>query len=122
MEKFAEIVKEKSGGKIDVKLFPGGVLGGDVQTVSSLQGGVVEMLVLNAGILASNVKAFGAVDLPFLFNSGEEADKIMDGPSARACPTSCRIPASLVLPIGNSASAISPTTAIRSPSSRKSRA
>ena len=79
MEKFAEIVKEKSGGKIEVKLFPGGVLGGDVQTVSALQGGVVEMLVLNAGILASNVKAFGAVDLPFLFNSGEEADKVMDG-------------------------------------------
>ncbi|CDZ36537.1 2,3-diketo-L-gulonate-binding periplasmic protein YiaO [Neorhizobium galegae bv. officinalis] len=79
MEKFAEIVKAKSGGKIDVKLFPGGVLGGDVQTVSALQGGVVEMLVLNAGILSSNVKAFGAVDLPFLFNSGEEADKVMDG-------------------------------------------
>ena len=79
MEKFAELIKEKSGGKIDVKLFPGGVLGGDVQTVSALQGGVIEMTVLNAGILASNVKQFGAVDLPFLFNSGEEADKVMDG-------------------------------------------
>ena len=80
MEKFAELVKEKSGGKIEVKLFPGGVLGGDVQTVSALQGGVIEMTVLNAGILAGNVKEFGAVDLPFLFNSGEEADKVMDGP------------------------------------------
>ncbi|MGQ3213386.1 TRAP transporter substrate-binding protein [Shinella sp.] len=79
MEKFAELIKEKSGGKIDVKLFPGGVLGGDVQTISALQGGVIEMTVLNAGILASNVKQFGAVDLPFLFNSGEEADKVMDG-------------------------------------------
>ena len=80
MEKFAELVKEKSGGKIEVKLFPGGVLGGDVQTVSALQGGVIEMTVLNAGILAGNVKEFGAVDLPFLFNSGEEADEVMDGP------------------------------------------
>ncbi|MCA1441435.1 TRAP transporter substrate-binding protein [Ensifer sp. IC4062] len=80
MEKFAELVNEKSGGKIEVKLFPGGTLGGDVQTVSALQGGVIEMTVLNAGILASNVKEFGAVDLPFLFNSGEEADKVMDGP------------------------------------------
>ncbi|PDT39637.1 MULTISPECIES: TRAP transporter substrate-binding protein [Sinorhizobium] len=80
MEKFAELVKEKSGGKIEIKLFPGGTLGGDVQTISALQGGVVEMTVLNAGILANNVKQFGAVDLPFLFNSGEEADKVMDGP------------------------------------------
>ncbi|WP_018238506.1 TRAP transporter substrate-binding protein [Ensifer sp. BR816] len=80
MEKFAELVKEKSGGKIEVKLFPGGTLGGDVQTISALQGGVIEMTVLNAGILSNNVKQFGAVDLPFLFNSGEEADKVMDGP------------------------------------------
>ncbi|OCP10043.1 MULTISPECIES: TRAP transporter substrate-binding protein [unclassified Ensifer] len=79
MEKFAELVKEKSGGKIEVKLFPGGTLGGDVQTVSALQGGVIEMTVLNAGILANNVKQFGAVDLPFLFDSGAEADKVMDG-------------------------------------------
>lgn len=80
MEKFADLVKAKSDGKITVKLFPGGVLGGDVQTVSALQGGVIEMTVLNAGILSSNAKQFGAVDLPFLFNSGEEADKVMDGP------------------------------------------
>lgn len=80
MEKFADLVKVKSDGKITVKLFPGGVLGGDVQTVSALQGGVIEMTVLNAGILSSNAKQFGAVDLPFLFNSGEEADRVMDGP------------------------------------------
>lgn len=80
MEKFVELVTEKSGGKINVKLFPGGVLGGDVQTISALQGGVIEMTVLNAGILSGNAKQFGAVDLPFLFNSGEEADKVMDGP------------------------------------------
>jgi len=80
MEKFAEIVAEKSGGKISVKLFPGGTLGGDVQTISALQGGVVEMTVMNAGILSGNIKEFGAVDLPFLFDSPEQADVVMDGP------------------------------------------
>ncbi|WJH37929.1 TRAP transporter substrate-binding protein (plasmid) [Aliirhizobium terrae] len=84
MEKFAEIVKEKSGGKMVVNLFPGGALGGDLQTVASLQGGTVEMLVLNAGIMASLNKSFGAVDLPFLFDSGEEADKVMDGPFGKS--------------------------------------
>ena len=42
-EKFAETVKDKSGGKIKIKLYPGGVLGGDVQTVSAMQGGTIEM-------------------------------------------------------------------------------
>ena len=43
MEKFAEIVQAKSGGKIKVNLFPGGVLGGDAPVVSALQGGTIEM-------------------------------------------------------------------------------
>lgn len=80
MEKFAELVEQKSGGKISVKLFPGGTLGGDIQTISALQGGTIEMSVMNAGLLSGNVEAFAVVDLPFLFAKPEEADAIMDGP------------------------------------------
>ena len=52
MEKFAELVKEKSDGKIKVRLFPGGTLGGDVQTLSAIQGGTIEMSVMNAGLMS----------------------------------------------------------------------
>ncbi|HSW16347.1 MAG TPA: TRAP transporter substrate-binding protein [Ramlibacter sp.] len=79
-EKFAEIVAAKSGGKIKVNLFPGGVLGGDAPTVSALQGGTVEMTVLNSGIMASQVKDFAVYDFPFLFANAKEADAIVDGP------------------------------------------
>lgn len=79
-QKFADIVAAKSGGKITVKLFPGGTLGGDLQTVSALQGGTVELTVLNAGILSAQVKEFAVFDFPFLFNSGKEADAVTDGP------------------------------------------
>jgi len=79
-QKFADLVAAKSGGKITVKLFAGGVLGGDLQTVSALQGGTVELTVLNAGILSAQVKEFAAYDFPFLFNSGKEADAVTDGP------------------------------------------
>ena len=79
-EKFAEIVAAKSGGKIKVSLFPGGVLGGDAPTVSALQGGTVEMTVLNSGILASQVKEFAIYDFPFLFANAKEADAVVDGP------------------------------------------
>ena len=36
MERFAEIVTARSGGKIKINLFPGGVLGGDQANVSAL--------------------------------------------------------------------------------------
>jgi TRAP-type transport system periplasmic protein len=84
MEKFAEIVQEKSSGKIKVKRFPGGTLGGDVQTLSALQGGTVEMTSMNAGILGNVAKDFAMVDLPFLFDSPKEADTVMDGPVGTA--------------------------------------
>ena len=79
-EKFAELVQARSGGKIKVNLFPGGVLGGDAPTVSALQGGTVEMTVLNSGILASQVKEFAIYDFPFLFANAKEADAVVDGP------------------------------------------
>jgi TRAP-type transport system periplasmic protein len=79
-EKFADIVAAKSGGKMKVNLFPGGVLGGDAQTVSALQGGTVEMTALNSGILASQVKDFTVFDFPFMFANAKEADAVVDGP------------------------------------------
>jgi tripartite ATP-independent transporter DctP family solute receptor len=82
-QKFADLVAEKSGKKITVKLFPGGSLGGDLQTVSALQGGTLDVTVLNAGILTAQVKEFAAYDLPFLFNSAQEADAVTDGAFGR---------------------------------------
>ncbi len=80
MEKFAELVAAKSGGKMKIALFPGGVLGSDQANVSALQGGTLEMVVLNSGILASQVKEFGVYDFPFMFANPKEADAVVDGP------------------------------------------
>ena len=80
MEKFAEIVQAKSGGKIKVNLFPGGVLGSDQANVSAIQGGTLEMASMNSGIFASQVKEFAIYDFPFLFASEKEAEVIIDGP------------------------------------------
>ena len=79
-QKFADLLTESSGGKIKVRLFPGGTLGGDVQTVSALQGGTLDLTVLNSGILAAQAKDFAMLDFPFLFNNVEEAHAVIDGP------------------------------------------
>ncbi|MCE1193742.1 MAG: TRAP transporter substrate-binding protein [Acidovorax sp.] len=79
-EKFAEIVAARSGGKLKVNVFPGGTLGGDAANVSALQGGTIEMVVLNSGILAAQVKEFVVYDFPFMFANAKEADAVVDGP------------------------------------------
>ena len=79
-EKFAEIVSAKSGGKMKVNVFAGGVLGGDAPNVSALQGGTIDFVLLNSGILASQVKDFEVFDFPFMFANAKEADAVVDGP------------------------------------------
>jgi TRAP-type transport system periplasmic protein len=79
-QKFAELVAAKSGGKLKVNVFAGGTLGGDAANVSALQGGTIEFVQLNSGILASQVKDFAVFDFPFLFANAREADALVDGP------------------------------------------
>lgn len=78
--KFAELVAAKSGGRFKVNVFAGGALGGDAANVSALQGGTIEFVQLNSGILASQVKDFEVFDFPFLFANAQEADAVVDGP------------------------------------------
>jgi len=80
MERFAELVEKKSGGKLKVQVFPGGTLGSDQANISALQGGTLEMAAMNSGIFASLVKEFAIYDFPFLFGTPHEADAVVDGP------------------------------------------
>jgi TRAP-type transport system periplasmic protein len=80
VEKFAEVISRKTGGKFKVTPFPGGALGPDVQTVSAMQGGTIEMTVMNASLLAGVAKEMAIFDFPFLFNNTHEADAVSDGP------------------------------------------
>jgi TRAP-type transport system periplasmic protein len=77
--KFAEAVAQKSGGKMKVDIFPGGSLGGDLQTVSALRGGTVDATILATSTLVGLVKEFSLFDLPFTFQSHAEAMAVVDG-------------------------------------------
>lgn len=77
--KFAELLKEKSGGKMQAKVFTGAVLGKDIQVLSSMQGGTVDFSSMNTNLLVGIAKEAGLVDLPYLFDNEQEAFKVLDG-------------------------------------------
>ena len=79
-KKFAELVEAKSGGKIKVKIFPGGTLGGEQVVASSMQGGTVEASSMAPAQLVGMVKEFVVLDFPFSFANEREADFVLDGP------------------------------------------
>jgi tripartite ATP-independent transporter DctP family solute receptor len=77
---FANAVKQKSGGKMTVDVFPDGVLGGEIAVLSSMRGGTVDAAAMSAGLLSGTVKEFGLFDLPYLFHSEQEAAEVLKGP------------------------------------------
>jgi tripartite ATP-independent transporter DctP family solute receptor len=79
-QRFADIVKQKTSGKITITVHEGAVLGSDVSTLSAMQGGTIDFSLMSTGTLAGHDKSFSLFDLPFLFNSESEADAIVDGP------------------------------------------
>jgi tripartite ATP-independent transporter DctP family solute receptor len=84
MERFAQLVGERSGGKMNVRVFPNGQLGGDIQTVASLQGGGgIDMTVLNAGLLTQLAPDFAILDFPFLITDPSVSDRLLDGSLGR---------------------------------------
>jgi tripartite ATP-independent transporter DctP family solute receptor len=82
-QKFADLVAQKSGGKMKVQLFPGAVLGSDPQYLSAVRGGTLDFTSMATGIVASIDKQQMVFDLPFLFDNVQEANAIADGPIGR---------------------------------------
>ncbi|MEH7224707.1 TRAP transporter substrate-binding protein [Bacillus sp. JJ1566] len=80
LKKFSEIVAEKSGGKLTVKPFYSATLGDDQKMTEALQGGLQEITIPSTSPLVGMIKEFGIFDFPFLFNTAEEADAVLDGP------------------------------------------
>lgn len=78
--KFAQVVEQKSGGKIKVREFASSSLGSETQQQSALQGGTQEMMSASTTTLVGIVKEFGVLDFPFLFANEREADAFLDGP------------------------------------------
>lgn len=78
--KFAELVAQKSQGRIQIAVFPSGQLGSDQQMQGALRGGTQEFTVPSTATLANLDKAFGIIGMPFAFGSEAQADAVLDGP------------------------------------------
>ena len=79
-KRFSELVKTRTGGRINVNTYGSGKLGTDAQMQSALQGGVQELMVGPTSGLVGVVKEYALLDLPFLVSTFKEADSLLDGP------------------------------------------
>ncbi len=79
--KFAELVKERSNGRIQVTVYPAGQLGkGERELLESVQQGTIDIYVGSTGPMGGFNPADGVLDIPFLFTDYAHVDKVLDGP------------------------------------------
>ena len=83
-KRWSELLAERSGGKIKVRVHGNGSIGGDVQMTSALQGGVQELGIITSSPMASVVREIGLLDLPFTFQSAQEVDSVLAGKTGEA--------------------------------------
>ncbi|MFA7404482.1 MAG: TRAP transporter substrate-binding protein DctP [Pelobacteraceae bacterium] len=78
-KKYAELVKQRTNGEVDIKVFPAGQLGGERAIIEGVQLGTIEMSFTTTGAIAGFAPEFQVLDLPFLFPSYESAYTYLDG-------------------------------------------
>ncbi len=92
MDKFAELLAEKTGGEITLKMFHGGTLGSQPDAIEQVRLGGLEIGNFNLGPIGPIAPEANVVSLPFIFKdvdhmfrvlNGEGGQKIAEGMAAK---------------------------------------
>ena len=82
--KFADLIKERTNGRIEIKNYPAGQLGkGEREITEAIQQGAVELLITSTGPMGGFSPSINILDFPFLFRDFKHVDLVMDGPVGR---------------------------------------
>jgi tripartite ATP-independent transporter DctP family solute receptor len=72
-------IKEATGGRVEINLFPANQLGSDTDLLGQIRNGAVDYLNIASSVLATLVPSAGIVNTGFAFASYDEVWKAMDG-------------------------------------------
>src|ERR1051325_8525375 len=84
VQKFAEVLAAKSGGKLKIREFAASQLGNEMQQQSAVRGGTQEIFSASTTSLAGVVKELGLFDFPFIVSTFDQATALAEGPFGKA--------------------------------------
>ena len=80
LQRFADLVKERTGGEITVDVFHSSQLGSERELIEGLQMGTIDSCLVSTAPLSGFTNSFLVYDLPFLFRDTATARRILDSP------------------------------------------
>ena len=78
----ARKVKERTGGRYEVEIFPSAQLGNDPKVLEGVRLGTIDMGMTGNPFFTSFAPELNVLDLPYLFRDSDHAYKVFDGPIA----------------------------------------
>lgn len=79
LDKFAELVAEKSDGTMEVQVYPNSTLGDNTSMAEQLQFGSLDMMAPSVAALSGFTSATALFDMPYLFKNEAAAEEVVDG-------------------------------------------
>ena len=79
VDKFAELVNEKTNGAIQVEVHTDGTVGQEREMMESLQLGNLDLALVSTAPISNFYPEMSVLDMPYLFDSKEHAYAVLDG-------------------------------------------
>lgn len=83
-EYFNKILKERTKGELEIKVFSDSSLGAFQAVISGVRGGTIDMAVSGSVNFTGMVPLFGIFDIPFVFKDTDHAYRVLDGEIGQA--------------------------------------
>ena len=77
-EKFAELVEEKSGGRITIDVFPGAQLGEESDAIEQVQIGSIEFTRVSSAPMTEFASGMGLFGLPYIWDDADHLWRFLD--------------------------------------------
>lgn len=77
---FAKAAKELSNGQVEVEVFPNSQLGGELEMLSQIRLGTLDMAMSGSGVVAAIEPSFSITELPFIWKNRDTAWATLTGP------------------------------------------
>jgi tripartite ATP-independent transporter DctP family solute receptor len=74
------MVRERSGGRLQIKVFHSHQLGEEKETLEQTRVGAIDLNRTNVALIGTMVPSMNVLAMPFLFRSIEHLQKVLDGP------------------------------------------
>ena len=78
--KFAELVKERTGGKVEILVNAGGMLGDERSVIEQIQFGGIDFARVALSTAAEYIPKLNVLQMPYLYTGADHMWKVLEGP------------------------------------------